>query len=154
MLCEYLKQQKPGKNNWNQDEKNSPCMADWGRGSRFLLSAVRTKRQHRGTDYVKTGIKHTRQRSPWDSQVQQGIESKQEKHKLNVVTKLGLYAGTSVPSLDWNLWGQSGTLPPLCTFQMQADKHLMAKEWGIVVVDIADKKAVAIDVALLNNSNI
>lgn len=145
---------KTGKNNWKQDEKNSPCMAVWGRGSRFLPLAVRTKRQHRGTDYVKAGIKHTRQRSPWDNQVQEGIESKQEKHKWNVITKLGLCTGTSVPSLDWNLWGQSGTFPPLCTFEMQTDKHLMANEWGIVVVDIADKKAVAIDVALSNNSNI
>lgn len=40
----------------------------------------------------------------------------------------------------------------LCTFQIE--KHLMANEWGIVVVDIADKKAVAIDVALSSNSNI
>lgn len=37
---------------------------------------------------------------------------------------------------------------------MQIDKHLMANEWGIVVVDLANKKAVAIDVALSSNSNI
>lgn len=59
-------------------------MADWGRGSRFLLLAVRTKRQHRGSDYVKAGIKQTRQRSA------AGHRNRAGKAQMSICSKFGL----------------------------------------------------------------